>query len=137
MRIPSRLAQQVRQRARNLCEYCRMPQAFYDTPHEPEHIISRQHAGKTHIDNLALACLHCNRHKGPNIAGIDPKTDTIVRLFNPRADKWDDHFEWDGPVILGKTDIGRATIAVLNMNDARLIPIRRSLINEGVFPPET
>jgi hypothetical protein len=49
-----------------------------------DHIIARQHDGATTIDNLALACLHCNRHKGPNIAGRDVATGDLVRLFHPR-----------------------------------------------------
>jgi len=66
------LAREVWRRAGNACEYCRMPQAFYPAPFQIDHIIARQHGGVTGIGNLALACLHCNAHKGPNIAGLDP-----------------------------------------------------------------
>ncbi|MGE0683500.1 MAG: HNH endonuclease [Candidatus Binatia bacterium] len=27
----------------------------------------RRHGGETHERNLALACLRCNRYKGPNV----------------------------------------------------------------------
>jgi hypothetical protein len=75
-----------------------MPQSFYPTvPFPIDHIIARQHGGSTTLDNLALSCLHDNTHKGPNIAGIDPLTRRITRLFNPRRDKWERHFQWDGP----------------------------------------
>jgi 5-methylcytosine-specific restriction endonuclease McrA len=70
------LAEQVRQRAHFACEYCRVSQRFYPTIHFPvDHIIARQHGGPTAMHNLALSCLHCNSHKGPNIAGIivDPE----------------------------------------------------------------
>jgi len=65
----------VRQRAAHACEYCRMPQAYYPTiPFPIDHIIARQHDGPTAPPNLALSCLHCNSHKRPNIAGLDPRT---------------------------------------------------------------
>jgi hypothetical protein len=79
----------VRQRAENRCEYCRIHQAddpFYSF--HIEHIQPRQHGGSDHQDNLALACYHCNRHKGPNLTGIDPEFGQIVRLFDPRRNLW-------------------------------------------------
>ena len=81
-----------------------------------DHIISSQHSGETELSNLALACAHCNRYKGPNIAGIDPFDGQIVRLFHPRQDRWADHFELIGARIAGRTAIGRATVQVLSMN---------------------
>jgi 5-methylcytosine-specific restriction endonuclease McrA len=77
------LAQLVRERAHNLCEYCQMPQALSAAPFELDHIISKQHGGHTGANNLALACLSCNGHKGPNIASLDPKTRKLTPLFNP------------------------------------------------------
>lgn len=78
---------QVRQRAKTCCEYCQMPQAFSEPVHEIDHVIAEKHHGPTTLENLALACFHCNNHKGPNIAGIDPTTGEITRLFHPRIDK--------------------------------------------------
>jgi hypothetical protein len=96
------LIQAVRRRAKHACEYCRMPQAFYPTvPFQVDHVIARQHVGGTVLANLALACLHCNSHKGPNIAGIDPKSRRLTRLFHPRRHRWDRHFRWEGSVLLG------------------------------------
>jgi 5-methylcytosine-specific restriction endonuclease McrA len=96
------LADQVRRRAGGACEYCRMPRAFYPTvPFPIDHIIARQHAGSTAPSNLALSCLHCNSHKGPNIAGIDPRTKRLTKLFNPRRHKWERHFRWVGPIVIG------------------------------------
>jgi hypothetical protein len=57
-------------------------------------------------------------HKGPNLSGIDQESGALVRLFRPREDKWHDHFERNGVVILGRTSIGRATIGLLTMNAA-------------------
>src|SRR5271166_1429460 len=81
-------------RAGERCEYCHLPTSVYPWPFHVDHIIARQHGGLTVLDNLALSCLHCNRHKGPNIAGTDPRTGEVVRLFHPRNDQWSVHFEW-------------------------------------------
>lgn len=60
------LASQVRQRAGNACEYCRLHQAFYPTvPFPIDHVIARQHGGRTTLSNLALSCLHCIRARMP------------------------------------------------------------------------
>ena len=132
------LAQGVRERAGFVCEYCRMPQSCYPTvPFPIDHVISRQHRGPTSLGNLALSCLHCNSHKGPNIAGFDPTTRKLTRLFSPRRHKWNRHFKWAGPVIVGRTPIGRATVEILAMNTAELIGVREALIAEGLFLPAT
>jgi hypothetical protein len=85
--------------------------------------------------NLCLACFSCNHHKGPNVAGFNPVTGRLTRLFHPRRHRWDWHFRWDGPVLLGRTAIGRTTVHLLAINAARRVLVRRSLIAEGVFPP--
>jgi hypothetical protein len=129
------LAQEVRRRAGDACEYCRMPQVYYPTVVFPiDHITARQHGGRTVTGNLALSCLHCNSYKGPNIASIDQVTRKLTKLFNPRRHKWARHFRWSGPYIVGRTAVGRVTVAVLSMNDMEVIEVRESLIEEGVFP---
>jgi|GEM_PF-3273097 len=90
-----------------------MPANFYPLGFHLDHIIPRQHGGLTERNNLALACLHCNRHKGPNLAGLDPANGDIAPLFNPRRDAWSDHFEWHDTELAGKTAVGRVTIRVL------------------------
>jgi hypothetical protein len=84
-------------------------------------------------DNLALACIHCNRFKGPNIAGIDPEQGATVRLFHPRHDIWREHFRWDGARLEGLTQIGRVTAALLSINDPEVVAVRKALQEEGVF----
>jgi hypothetical protein len=131
------LIQAVRLRAKDVCEYCRISQVFYPTvPFQVDHVIARQHGGDQVLANLALACLHCNSHKGPNIAGLDPKTRRLSRLFHPRRHKWDRHFRWKGPLLVGRTSVGRATIAVLALNDPDFVAVRQTLIDELRFPPE-
>lgn len=128
------LQQEVWRRAGRSCEYCHLPQAFDPLPFQIDHIIAQQHDGKTESVNLALACLYCNKHKGPNIAGVDPATRRIVRLFNPRRDRWSRHFRWSGPVLTGRTSIGRATIMVLAINDPQNVALRQALFENGEFP---
>ncbi len=122
-------------RANSLCEYCQMPREFDGFTHEIDHVIARKHGGASVSKNLVLACFPCNNHKGPNIAGLDPLTKKLTPLFNPRRHKWARHFRWDGPVLVGKTAIGRVTIGVLEINLSERLLLRQALIDEGVFPP--
>jgi hypothetical protein len=113
-----------------------MPQLYDEIPFEIDHVVAEQHGGKTIASNLALACFADNHHKGPNLAGIDPKTRRRTWLFNPRRHRWARHFRWDGPILVGRTAVGRTTIAVLGINLAHRVRHRAQLIAEGVFPPE-
>lgn len=89
-----------------------------------EHIIPRKHGGSDDLSNLALACIDCNLHKGANLSGLDPETGMLTALFHPRQQRWENHFESEGIRIVGKTDIGRTTVQVLNMNSADQIDLR-------------
>jgi hypothetical protein len=124
----------VWQRAEHCCEYCHFPAAFAEVPFQIDHIVARQHGGTDDPDNLALACCFCNRHKGPNLSGVDPVTRTVVRLFDPRRQAWSDHFALDGAALAGRTEVGRATIQALNINRPDAAAVRRLLMAEGVFP---
>ncbi len=107
----------VRQRAGNRCEYCHLHQD--DSPLAVlhiEHIVPKKHGGADDTDNLSLACIDRNLHKGSNLTGIEPETDEITELFHPRRHEWEDHFEWKGIFILGLTAIGRTTVRVFNLN---------------------
>jgi hypothetical protein len=101
-----------------------------------DHVIALQHRGPTALGNLALACANCNNHKGPNIAGNDPRTGRLTRLFHPRRQRWQRHFRWDGPRIVGRTPVGRVTVDVLNLNDPQVVFLRALLIEEGLLVPE-
>jgi hypothetical protein len=82
---------------------------------------------------IPLACLHCNRHKGPNVAGKDQSTGDLVRLFHPRQDQWTEHFEWAGAQLTGRTAIGRVTIYVLAINAPDFFAVRAALMEEAAF----
>lgn len=125
---------EVRRTSIGRCEYCLLPEDLSPLRFTVDHVIARQHGGGDDTDNLALACGFCNRHKGPNIAGLDPITNALVRLFHPRQDRWADHFRWDGPTVIGKTDVGRTTVVVLAINHPSQLAIRKALIDEGLFP---
>ena len=117
----------VRERAGGRCEYCDLPQLASGVPFEIDHIIARKHRGRTISSNLAISCIYCNAHKGPNISGLDPATGKLTRLFHPRKHKWSAHFSRRGGLIIGLTPIGRTTVRVLEMNLPNLIAVRELL----------
>jgi len=125
------LSDLVRRRAANRCEYCLLPERASELRHVVDHVIALQHEGDDQEDNLALACVRCNRHKGPNVSGVEPATRTVTRLFHPRRDRWDDHFEYIDAVLVGRTSIGVVTAQVLAINLPVRIAVRRSLMDEG------
>lgn len=124
----------VRQRAGERCEYCHLPAVFFEAPAQTDHIIPQKHGGETISENLAFSCFFCNSYKGPNLSGIDPESREITRLFHPRRDAWSEHFAWNGAVLVGRTGVGRTTIAVLNINHPFHRALRQSLMEEGSFP---
>jgi hypothetical protein len=128
--VDSSIREFVRQRAGNLCEYCRVHQRFYpDFTFHVEHIIARQHGGTDSIDNLAYSCHLCNSKKGPNLASLSPKTGELTRLFNPRIDIWEEHFRISSNgEIIGTSDIGVVTANLLAMNSAVRMQIRQEII---------
>jgi hypothetical protein len=124
---------QIWRRGAGRCEYCQLPARFFPAPFQIDHITARQHGGSSELSNLALSCLHCNIRKGPNLAGLDPGSGSITRLFHPRNDSWADHFEWHGPELTGRTAIGVVTIRVLGINEPDFRKLRAALMAEGVF----
>ena len=122
----------VRSRARFRCEYCLLPEALVSTPFQFDHIIAQFHDGPTVAENLAYACFHCNNFKGPNVAGVDPATGEVVRLFHPRGDAHAEHFVWQEGLLEGRTAVGRATVRTLRLNHPLRLVLRRSLRLEGV-----
>jgi hypothetical protein len=131
--ITAELRAAVINRAKKRCEYCGIPDTAVLFAHEVDHIIAEQHRGKTTLENLALACFHCNRHKGPNIATIEPSSQEIVRLFNPRIDRWTDHFQMREAEIVGISPIGRGTAMLLQFNSSQRIQARLWLIRSGLW----
>ena len=122
----------VRQRAEDRCEYCRLRQEHAPLwRHQIEHIIAVKHGGSDDLDNLAWTCVRCNLSKSSNLSGIDKVTGQVVKLFNPRTQSWLDHFAYRGAEILGLTPTGRATVAVLNMNEPKRLELREELLDNA------
>src|SRR5947209_2383349 len=90
-------------RAQSRCEYCQLTQDQDFIPFQIDHVIAQSHAGTTSGDNLALACFLDNSYKGTNLAGVDPVTERVTPLFNPRHQSWKRHFRWSGPILVGRT----------------------------------
>lgn len=132
--LPVELRRLVFERAGECCEYCLMPQAAAAHQHEPDHIIPRQHGGESSAENLALACVRCNRYKGPNIGSIDPETGELVAFYHPRKQAWSDHFRLDGALIQPLTPAGRVTVNIFRLNLEARVDERRALIELGLYP---
>jgi 5-methylcytosine-specific restriction endonuclease McrA len=142
MSISDPTRQAVRERASYLCEYCHSPERLSANRFTIDHVIPRSLEGSDDISNLALACRRCNERRYNFVAGVDPETQEIVPLFNPRRQKWADHFLWveGGVVIQGGTPTGRATCTRLDLNDMRypeedsIRATRRFWIQTGLHP---
>lgn len=136
-KIPESIQEAVRQRSDQLCEYCHAAERWQYVRFPVDHVILVQSGGVDSLDNLALACFHCNRKKSVPRTGLDPESGEEVALFNPRQDTWSTHFIWsnDGLRIVGLTAIERATIARLELNRDRVLNIRAADKEVGRHPP--
>jgi len=123
MPISDEVKQAIRARANYICEYCHSPERLSANRFTVDHVIPKSLGGSDALDNLALACRRCNERRYNFVAGIDPETQAIVPIFNPRKQNWNEHFVWlnRGVVIEGTTPIGRATCLRLDLNDTRYI----------------
>jgi hypothetical protein len=115
-KIPTSLRKLVAERASFRCEYCRVGESDSNFAFHIEHIISRQHGGSDHSDNLAYSCSICNWKKGSNIASILEEGGVLIPLFNPRKQNWFDHFAIEDGFIVPKTPAGAVTISLLELN---------------------
>lgn len=135
--MPSNISKATRKliasRANFRCEYCRKPEIIANFSFHIEHIIGRQHGGTDNISNLAYACSWCNWKKGPNIATVLSEGGDLLPLFNPRTNIWLDHFVVESGLLIGKTDIAKGTIKLLEMNTIELILERKLLEEAGFF----
>jgi hypothetical protein len=114
--VSAELRREVRARSQERCEYCFIPEGFSFAPHEIDHIIARKHSGETVSLNLALSCTLCNKLKGSDIASLDRQTDAVTRLYHPRRDRWQEHFQLEGAQFIPLTDVGRVTVFLLQLN---------------------
>jgi hypothetical protein len=121
----------VAERARGRCEYCLLSEEDGFHPHQIDHIVSRKHGGDSEPSNLAFASIGCNLWKGTDIASLDPLTVELVPLFNPRTQRWTDHFQINGAVFEPLTPIARATARLLRLNLDQRVVERRMFLATG------
>jgi hypothetical protein len=134
--INEALRNEVAGRAQQRCEYCRIHQADTGFRHQVDHIVSRKHGGQSTVDNLAYACVLCNRSKGADVASINGESGEIVRLFHPRRDSWADHFRLDASLICARSQVGAVTIELLRFNAPERLVERGLLQTLGSYPTE-
>ena len=134
--VSAELRRLVESRASGLCEYCLVHASDTFFGCQVDHIISEKHGGATQAENLAYACTICNRAKGTDVGSIAPSTGEFVRFFNPRSDRWADHFQLHGVVIRPRSSIGEATANVLGFNKPERILEREALQHIGRYPPD-
>jgi hypothetical protein len=137
--ISAQLDRRIRKDAKNRCGYCLSPQYLVMARLEIEHIIPLAKGGSNNESNLWLACPLCNGHKSSKVEALDSQTQEAVPLFNPRQQDWSTHFAWsaDGTKIVGKTAVGRATVAALHLSDdPDALEVRSYWVMAGWHPPE-
>jgi hypothetical protein len=132
--VAAELRRVVVARADGLCEYCLIHEADTWLGCQVDHVISEKHGGPTSAENLAYACVYCNRRKGTDLGSIAASTGHFVRFFNPRADRWSEHFRISGARIEPLTEIGEVTIRIFDINSAERLLEREALIAIGRFP---
>jgi hypothetical protein len=125
---------QVYERAGGCCEYSLLAEEDAFFPHEADHIMAVKHGGASTLENLALACFDCNRFKGSDIASRDPVSGELVPLFNPRTQRWNEHFRLETGQILPLTAVGRVTTFLLKFNVPQRIEVRATLTRTGRYP---
>jgi hypothetical protein len=131
--IPARLRRWVRDRAEGLCEYCLVHEedSYFDA--EVDHVISEKHGGLTVAENLAYACPTCNRAKGSDLGSVT-ESGSLVRFFNPRTDRWSDHFRLVAMRIVPLTEIAEVTVHIFGLNDPDRLEEREFLHERGRYP---
>lgn len=133
--IAAALRRLVIERANNSCEYCGLSQTGQEATFHVDHVTPVKAGGPTVADNLALACVSCSLRKGARQRLIDPETQQETAIFNPRLERWKDHFRWEDVRVIGVTATGRATIEALQMNRPMVLEIRREAAAWGRHPP--
>ncbi|AFW92822.1 HNH endonuclease signature motif containing protein [Dolichospermum sp. UHCC 0684] len=135
--ISKSLRQQVINEAGYRCEYCRTSSRLTGMPLVMDHILPSSLGGNDERENLAACCYRCNEFKGAKITANDPVKNESISLFNPRLQRWLDHFQWanGGTHIIGITAIGRATVLALRLNNEDVVQARAIWISLSWHPP--
>ncbi len=131
--ISAELRQTIADRAKSLCEYCLIAEedTFYGC--EVDHIISLKHGGPSEPGNLAYACALCNRAKGSDVGSVSTSGE-FTRFFNPRTDRWAEHFRLEYAAISPLTTVGEVTARILGFNVSARLHERKEMIRFGKYP---
>lgn len=133
-KISDEVKQMVAKRAGYRCEYCRLPERDALLKFHVEHIRSSKHSGSDDAENLAYSCPDCNCYKGTDLGTYLDEEEIFTRFFNPRKDKWFDHFKTIEGVLYPQTDVGEATIRIFQMNNLDRVEIRQLFHDENLYP---
>jgi hypothetical protein len=136
-KLTAKQKEAIARRAGECCEYCRSQARFSPDPFSIEHIRPRSKGGTDEDDNLALACQGCNNRKYTHVEARDPVSGNLVSLYDPRRQRWADHFSWneDFTLVIGLTATGRATVERLQLNREGVVNLRRVLCTIEQHPP--
>ena len=134
-KMTASLRRWVIQRANNRCEYCGISQIGQVATFHIDHVIPVIAGGETTAENLALACVSCSLRKGARQKIEDAETGEVVYIFNPRQQRWNAHFAWNGVEMIGFTATGRATVQALDLNRSTMLTIRAEEELRGRHPP--
>ncbi len=136
--IPENVKTRVREAAKHRCGYCQSLQKYVLGVLEIEHIIPKASGGDDNEENLWLSCRLCNSYKGIQTRATDPISEQSIPLFNPRTQKWSQHFTWseDSAYIIGSTPCGRATVLALQLNNIYAVTVRQAWTTVGWHPPQ-
>jgi hypothetical protein len=134
--VPLAMRRQIIEDAGTTCGYCHSDEVLMGVSMAIDHIVPIAAGGQTVRDNLWVACRQCNEYKGAKTHYEDPQSGELVPLFNPRTQKWHDHFTWDAEYthIIDKTATGRATIEALELNRTLLVRARQRWVLMGWRP---
>ena len=131
------MRQRVAAWANYRCSYCQTQARVVGSALEIDHITPLSASGASDESNLCLSCSAGNQAKGAKIEAVDPISGERRPLFNPRAQNWQDHFQWsaDGALVIGITALGRTTVSALDMNRDLVVKARRRWTAVGWHPP--
>lgn len=132
-----RLREHLLAQAGYRCGYCRSSQRIIGVRLILDHLTPRARGGTDEEANLWPSCQPCNGFKQARTQSRDLLSGEFVPLFNPRRQRWGEHFAWEdgGRLIAWRTASGRATVAALHLNRAELVEARSLWIEAGWRPP--
>lgn len=109
------------------CAYCECNLTEESKYMEVEHFEDKHSTPEKVVlwDNLLPACKRCNGHKSDHNVRLHP-------IINPCIDEPREHLKLHLYRLQGKTQIGKETIEVINLNDTERLGLKRYRIGEAI-----